>query len=320
VPAGCLSRAVPGAATAAPTGGRLPRLKSMRNRARQPFPWVPLTAACSGAEQRARTTTSGIVAAAQNGTYACARVLQACSALGGLGHAVLGDQGHPSAIGPWRPTAHGEDYLCTVVDFAPRRRRRRDECSLGDHLRLRTVDSKCQSYRPQGLLSLLEREVPHPWHVAVSIHHPHIVSHEIDCPADPAIWDNDHMTSESVGGEQSGPICMNCHRPLRGNLRSERLDAQEATEGPQSRVGFIYCGACGWPIHVHLRSPFMAAGAPGGTKVATPSDETSLEGQFQLRCRDLISEIRALGFDPFVWVGLINDLGAAGAAKRALRK
>jgi hypothetical protein len=62
----------------------------------------------------------------------------------------------------------------------------------------------------------------------------------------------------------------------------------------------------------------MAAGAPGGTKVATPSDETSLEGQFQLRCRDLISEIRALGFDPFVWVGLINDLGAAGAAKRIL--
>ena len=52
--------------------------------------------------------------------------------------------------------------------------------------------------------------------------------------------------------------------------------------------------------------------------VATPADETSLEGQFQLRCQDLISEIRALGFDPFAWVGLINDLGAVGAAKRIL--
>jgi len=67
-----------------------------------------------------------------------------------------------------------------------------------------------------------------------------------------------------------------------------------------------------------VRSTFTAAGAPGGAKLATPADETTLEGQFQLRCRDLISEIRALGFDPFVWVALINDLGAVGAAKRIL--
>ena len=40
-----------------------------------------------GAEQRARNTAVAILAAVQNGTYACARVLQACSALGGLGHA-----------------------------------------------------------------------------------------------------------------------------------------------------------------------------------------------------------------------------------------
>jgi hypothetical protein len=32
----------------------------------------------------------------------------------------------------------------------------------------------------------------------------------------------------------------------------------------------------------------------------------------------LISEIRSLGFDPFVWVGLINDLGAVNAAKTIL--
>jgi hypothetical protein len=62
----------------------------------------------------------------------------------------------------------------------------------------------------------------------------------------------------------------------------------------------------------------MPAGARGTARVASPSDETTLEGQFQLRCRDLICEIRALGFDPFVWVGLINDLGAVGAAKTIL--
>jgi hypothetical protein len=54
------------------------------------------------------------------------------------------------------------------------------------------------------------------------------------------------------------------------------------------------------------------------TKVAPPADETTLEGQFQLRCRDLITDTRALGFDPWLWVGLINDLGAVGAAKRIL--
>jgi hypothetical protein len=40
-----------------------------------------------GAERHARTTTGVLLTAAHIGTYACARVLQACSALGGLGHA-----------------------------------------------------------------------------------------------------------------------------------------------------------------------------------------------------------------------------------------
>ena len=63
--------------------------------------WVPPTApesaikrTRSGAEQRARTTAATTIAAAQNGTYACARVLQACSALGGLGHASNRRLGH----------------------------------------------------------------------------------------------------------------------------------------------------------------------------------------------------------------------------------
>jgi len=62
----------------------------------------------------------------------------------------------------------------------------------------------------------------------------------------------------------------------------------------------------------------MVAGGLGEIEVAAPADESTLDGQFQLRCRDRITEIRALGFDPFVWVGLINDVGALGAAKRIL--
>src|ERR1035437_4709271 len=45
-------------------------------------------------ERRSRTTTFIPVAAAHIGTYACARVLQACSALGGLG------QGHAERCTP----------------------------------------------------------------------------------------------------------------------------------------------------------------------------------------------------------------------------
>jgi len=53
-------------------------------------------------------------------------------------------------------------------------------------------------------------------------------------------------------------------------------------------------------------------------EVAAPADEQTPEGQFQLRCRELIGEIRSLGFNPNVWVALINDLGAAGAARKLL--
>ena len=53
-------------------------------------------------------------------------------------------------------------------------------------------------------------------------------------------------------------------------------------------------------------------------EVAAPAEEQTLEAQFQLRCRDLIGEIRSLGFDPNVWVALINSLAAAGAARKLL--
>jgi hypothetical protein len=52
--------------------------------------------------------------------------------------------------------------------------------------------------------------------------------------------------------------------------------------------------------------------------VADPADPTTLDGHFQIRCRELVDEIRSLGFDPYVWVGMINDLGATLAAKRIL--
>ncbi len=62
----------------------------------------------------------------------------------------------------------------------------------------------------------------------------------------------------------------------------------------------------------------MMEGGRIEAEVAVPADGSTLEGQFHLRCGDLIAEIRALGFDPFVWVGLINDLGAVRAAKTIL--
>jgi hypothetical protein len=133
-------------------------------------------------------------------------------------------------------------------------------------------------------------------------------------------WNNEDMPMETTGAEAAVPICPNCRQPLRENLRHERLDAQSASEsGPSSRIAILYCGVCGWSLHVEpVPTPFMTAGGPAGMEVAAPADETTLDGQFQLRSRDLITEIRALGFDPFVWVGLINDLGAVRAAKSIL--
>ena len=48
-------------------------------------------------ERRARRTTVATLATAQNGTYACARGPQACSALGGLGHAANRQRGQSSS-------------------------------------------------------------------------------------------------------------------------------------------------------------------------------------------------------------------------------
>ena len=85
-------------------------------------------------------------------------------------------------------------------------------------------------------------------------------------------------------------------------------------------MALTYCGACGWTLHY---GP-ARTGVPAGhglmplEEVAAPADEQTPEGQFQLRCRELIGEIRSLGFDPNVWVSMINGLGAAQAARKLL--
>jgi hypothetical protein len=95
-----------------------------------------------------------------------------------------------------------------------------------------------------------------------------------------------------------------------------RLDAQDVSKSEvPSRVSVIYCGSCGLSLHIEpLRSMQVHAGVP----VADPADPTSLDGLFQERCRDLITQIRTMGFEPHVWVDMINDLGAAAAARRIL--
>ena len=53
-------------------------------------------------------------------------------------------------------------------------------------------------------------------------------------------------------------------------------------------------------------------------RVADPEDASTLAGQFQVRCRDLIVQIIAAGFTPGVWIDLINTMGAVEAAKHLL--
>jgi hypothetical protein len=128
----------------------------------------------------------------------------------------------------------------------------------------------------------------------------------------------DQATSD---GSASGPICPHCLRPLRGNLRQEEVMPQEANgPGPKLAMAVTYCGSCGWTLDVApARTGFAGRRGPMAfEEVAAPADGQTLEGQFQLRCRELVGEARSLGFDPDVWVGMINDLGAAGAARKLL--
>lgn len=131
-------------------------------------------------------------------------------------------------------------------------------------------------------------------------------------------------TLRSVSGAASanpvgGPICPNCRQPLRETLRSEQVAAVVTPDSPRTPVLVTYCGSCGWTLAVtpapRLR-PMMATRAT--PEVVDPADPSTLAGQFQVRCRDLIVEIIAAGFTPGVWIDLINTMGAVDAAKHLL--
>ena len=94
------------------------------------------------------------------------------------------------------------------------------------------------------------------------------------------------------------------------------MDAQDASNvGGVTRVSVIYCGSCGVSLHIEQLRVIQTLRA---VPVADPVDRTTLEGRFQERCRELVDQIRSLGFDPYIWVDMINDLGATAAAKRLL--
>jgi hypothetical protein len=123
-----------------------------------------------------------------------------------------------------------------------------------------------------------------------------------------------HVTEDQPtgGGAAGGPVCPGCREPLRGSLRQEQL-----TPPGGVTMAVTYCGACGFTLDC---AP-ARMGGPGPIPrqaVAAPADEQTPEGQFQLRCGELIGQIRSLGFNPNVWVAMINDLGAAGAARQLL--
>jgi hypothetical protein len=127
----------------------------------------------------------------------------------------------------------------------------------------------------------------------------------------------------SAGGPvgPAGPVCPGCRRPLRGQLAQELITAQDpAAPGTERRMAVTYCGHCG--IALSLVPAGIASGinfaAPAPQKVSRPADEQTLDGRFQLRCQQLVGQIRSLGLDPHVWVDMINDLGAAGAARKLL--
>ena len=107
-----------------------------------------------------------------------------------------------------------------------------------------------------------------------------------------------------------GPLCPGCRRPLRETVRVETLEAMgDAT--PRLRVS--YCGACGTTL-----SAAPPPGPPEPPRVPNPKDPTTVEGRFQLRCRELIEEIQRAGFMPGGWIGLITRLGAVDAARELL--
>jgi hypothetical protein len=128
------------------------------------------------------------------------------------------------------------------------------------------------------------------------------------------------MTDKGNGSALTGALCPSCHKLLQGNLRHEIFTARGSSENATNvSVAVIFCGACGVTLATSPETYGPHVHEPGGIpEVTAPKDESSLAGQFQLRCRDLVAETIALGFTPGGWIGLINQRGAVEAAKHLL--
>jgi len=94
------------------------------------------------------------------------------------------------------------------------------------------------------------------------------------------------------------------------------LDFDAAPEKVRREVGRM-AGPRGARRPVPLAPIFAERLRP---EVADPEDASTLAGQFQLRCRELILETIEAGFTPGVWIGLINTMGAVDAAKDLLSR
>ena len=109
------------------------------------------------------------------------------------------------------------------------------------------------------------------------------------------------------------PLCPSCRQPLRETLRLAAVEAVSEDQASTARSEVTYCGACGMTL-----SAIPRPRPPEPLRVPDPDDPESLEGRFQLRCRELIDEIQNVGFVPGGWIALIMDHGAAGAARELL--
>jgi hypothetical protein len=123
--------------------------------------------------------------------------------------------------------------------------------------------------------------------------------------------------SDGAGSEPRGPICPNCGALLRETLRSEQIAPVETSDAT-APVSVIFCGSCGWTLAATPARARLSFGPGGSPEVAAPADESTLAGQFQLRCRELIGEIIAVGFVPVGWINLINSTSAVEVAKDLL--
>lgn len=129
------------------------------------------------------------------------------------------------------------------------------------------------------------------------------------------------LVSSDLGASTAGgPICPNCRQSLRETLRSEQVTPVGVPEASRAPISVTYCGSCGWTLAA-TPAPFRPSfGVRGSPEVAAPRDASTLAGQFQLRCRELIVETITAGFTPGVWIELINTMGAVDAAKHLLSR